>query len=301
MSCAIGIDVGGTKVAGAVVRFPSGELAHKCALPTSPERGGEAVLADVLALVRDLINAARAHGLHPAGIGLGLCELVDLEGNVTSDFTVKWLGAPVQARLGAIAPAVVESDVRAHAKAEATLGAGRGYRDFVFISAGTGISSCLVIDGMPYPGARGNALVCATSPLTLSTDDGARVSQVLEEFASGPAIAQRFGVARAEAVFAAAARGDARALHVLTTAGAALGNTAAFLANVLDPEAIIVGGGLGSADGPYWDAFVATTREYIWSPDTRALPIVHAALGNDAGIIGAAATAWARFEGRARP
>lgn len=300
MSCAIGIDVGGTKIAGAVVRFPSGELAHRRTLATASERGGQPVLTDVLALARDLVTAARADGLRVAGIGLGLCELVDLAGNVTSEFTVKWLGTPVQARLSAVAPAIVESDVRAHARAEAALGAGRDYRDFVFISAGTGISSCLVIGGMPYPGARGNALVCATSPLTLAMDDGARVSQVLEEFASGPAIAQRFGAARAEVVFAAAARGDARATQVLTTAGAALGNTAAFLANVLDPEAIIIGGGLGSADGPYWDAFVATTREHIWSPETRTLPIVHAALGNDAGIIGAAATAWAKFGGMTR-
>jgi glucokinase len=301
MSIAIGIDVGGTKIAGAVVRLPSGELAHKRTMPTSPERGGEPVLADVLALARDLVDAARDESQGASCIGLGLCELVDLQGNVTSDFTVKWLGVPVQAQLSAIAPAVVESDVRAHARAEAALGAGRDYHDFVFISAGTGISSCLVTGGAPYPGARGNALVCATSPLTLATDDGARVSQVLEEFASGPAIAQRFGAARAEEVFAAAARGDARARHVLTTAGAALGNTVAFLANVLDPEAIIVGGGLGSADGPYWDAFVATTREHIWSPRTRMLPIVHAALGNNAGVIGAAVTAWAKFTDQGRP
>ncbi len=286
----IGIDVGGTKIAGGLVRFPSGELTHKRTLPTLPQRGGEPVLQDVLAMAQALMNEATKDGVRVAGIGVGICELVDPRGNVTSDFTVKWKGVPVQARLNELAPAVVESDVRAHAKAEAMFGEGRRYRDFVFLSVGTGISSCLVQNGVPYAGARGNALVCATSPLTLFLDDGTRVSQVMEEFSSGSGIAQRFGVERAEAVFEAAMKGDKRAVHVLESAGAALGNTAAFLANVLDPEAIIVGGGLGSASGPYWDRFIDVTREHIWSDDTRALPILKAALANDAGIIGAAAS-----------
>lgn len=114
----------------------------------------------------------------------------------------------------------------------------------------------------------------------------------MEEFSSGLAIARRFGVERAEAVFEAASKGDARARHILESGGAALGNTAAFLANVLDPPAIIVGGGLGTADGPYWERFVSVTREHIWSDDTRSLPILKAALGNDAGIVGAAASAF---------
>jgi glucokinase len=286
----IGLDVGGTKIAGGLVQFPSGELTHKRTLPTLPQRGGELVLQDVLALAQQLMADAASKGIHVAGIGLGICELVDPHGNVTSDFTVKWESVPVRARLSEIAPAVVESDVRAHAKAEAMFGAGQHFSDFVFLSVGTGISSCLVQDGVPYAGARGNALVCATSPLTLFLEDGSHISQVMEEFSSGSGIAHRFGVDRAEAVFHAAAKGDKRALHVLESAGAALGNTAAFLANVLDPEAIIVGGGLGSAGGLYWDRFVQVTREHIWSDDTRALPILKAALANDAGIIGAAAT-----------
>jgi glucokinase len=286
----IGIDVGGTKIAGGIVQFPSGELTHKRARPTLPGRGGEPVLHDALAMAHELMSDAANEGLSIAGIGLGICELVDPHGNITSDFTVKWKGVPVQARLGELAPAVVESDVRAHAKAEAMFGEGRRFRDFVFLSVGTGISSCLVQNGNPYAGARGNALVCSTSPLTLYLEDGTSVSQVMETFSSGSGIAQRFGVERAEAVFEAAANGDARALHVLESAGAALGNTTAFLANVLDPEAIIVGGGLGSAGGPYWQRFVEVTREHIWSDDTRTLPILKAALANDAGVIGAAAS-----------
>jgi glucokinase len=65
-----------------------------------------------------------------------------------------------------------------------------------------------------------------------------------------------------------------------------------WLTNVLDPEAIVVGGGLGLSDGLYWESFITSTRRHIWSGVHRELPIVHAATGMDAGLIGAAAAAW---------
>jgi glucokinase len=67
-----------------------------------------------------------------------------------------------------------------------------------------------------------------------------------------------------------------------------------FLVNVLDPEAVVVGGGLGLAGGIYWSAFERATREHIWSDTARDLPILPAALGPDSGLIGAAAAAWKR-------
>jgi glucokinase len=97
-------------------------------------------------------------------------------------------------------------------------------------------------------------------------------------------------VARAEAVFRLAETGDAAALEVIESAGEALGVSAGFLVNVLDPELVIVGGGLGLAGGPYWEAFIQATREHIWSAASRDLPIVTAKLAEHAGVIGAAAS-----------
>jgi glucokinase len=64
------------------------------------------------------------------------------------------------------------------------------------------------------------------------------------------------------------------------------------LVNVLDPEAIVVGGGLGSCEGLFWEDFIASTRRQIWSEVHRNLPILHAGTGTDAGLIGAATAAW---------
>lgn len=294
---AVGLDVGGTKIAGGLVEGATGRLRGRRTLPTGALRGGEAVLADVLAVARDLLAEARAAGLDVAGIGLGVAELVDARGRITSEQTIGWRGLPVQERLCQLAPAVVESDVRAAALAEAAFGAGRSYSTFAYVTVGTGISSCLVQDGRPYGGARGNALVLATAPLTATCPHcGAEVHTVVEEIASGPALVTRYNAirgAQAEVtggheVLAAAGRGDAAAQGVVRSAGAALGMAVGFLANVLDPMAIVVGGGLGLAGGLYWDSFVSAVREHIWSEETRGLAILTAALGIDAGTVGAA-------------
>jgi glucokinase len=131
------------------------------------------------------------------------------------------------------------------------------------------------------------------------------VHPVLEEFASGPAIAKRFADTKneqcrgtCEDVFKAASNGDKDANEILTSAGEALGVSVAFLVNVLDPEMIVVGGGLGTAPGLYWDNFVPSCREHIFAENSRGLPIVTARLGVDAGLVGAATLVLAKKGGR---
>jgi glucokinase len=302
---AIGLDIGGTKIAAGVVLWPSGEILRRTILPTKPTRGGEEVLSDTYDLARQLYDWAREERIEVAGLGAGVPELVDPQGNVTSSCTIDWRDRPVQQKLSEIAPAQVESDVRAAAVGEAIFGAGREHRLFVYITVGTGISYCLVRDAQPFKGAKGNAIVMASSPLsTVCTHCGVKLRPVLEEFASGPAIAKRFAQATngestetCEQVFCAALGGNRHAVEILTSAGGALGVSAAFLVNVLDPEMIVVGGGLGTAGGLYWDAFERSCREHIFADNTRGLPIVPARLGTDAGLVGAAAVVFARHHG----
>jgi glucokinase len=91
-------------------------------------------------------------------------------------------------------------------------------------------------------------------------------------------------------VVAAVEAGEPTAIEVVQSGGAALGVGVGWLVNVLDPEAIVVGGGLGVSGGLYWSSFVASTRTHIWSDESRKLPILPAQLGADAGLIGAAAS-----------
>jgi glucokinase len=123
------------------------------------------------------------------------------------------------------------------------------------------------------------------------------VSMALEELASGPALVRRYNLRRAsravhcEDVLEYARQGDPDAVRVVREAGEALGSGVGFLVNVLDPEVVVVGGGLGLAKGLYWDNFLDSLRRHIWADASRMLPVLRAELGTDAGLIGAAALA----------
>ena len=119
----------------------------------------------------------------------------------------------------------------------------------------------------------------------------------LEKFAAGPALAARLNMARpsfagtAREVLSLAEAKDPLALAVVTSAGEALGAAIGQLINVLDPEAVIIGGGLGLATGQFRSSMETAMRTYIWSDLHRDIPLLSAEMGNDAGFIGAALAA----------
>jgi predicted NBD/HSP70 family sugar kinase len=122
--------------------------------------------------------------------------------------------------------------------------------------------------------------------------------RTLEEMASGLGLVAHYNQRRpvqaetGQAILAAAATGDPVAVDVVRCGGEALGASVGLLVSVLDPEAVVVGGGLGLSEGLFWESFVASTRRHIWSDVHRELPVVRAQTGRDAGLIGAALAAW---------
>jgi glucokinase len=299
----IGVDVGGTKIAAGAVELGSGAVAFRRETPTRPERGAAALLADIEMLAETIAGELRSDGRVPAAVGIGVPELVDAAGHIRSAHLLDWSTIPLTDRLGAIAPAFIAADVRAAALAEARHGAGREFDSFAYISIGSGISSTVVQDGVPLVGARGGALVLSSGSLGVPCPECSTWTEfVLEDYASGPALARRYAAATgqvvegAEAVIAAANDGDATAVRIVDSAADALGSSLGWLVNVLDPEAIVVGGGLGLAPGRFRDRLIEATRNHIWNPGARGLSFVSAALGADAGLIGAALTSAAKTE-----
>jgi len=295
----IGIDLGGTKIAAALVSFPSATIVMKQIIPTLPDRGGQAVLEDTIALAKKLEAHAASIHAKVQGIGIGIAELVNPNGEITSEYSIPWRNLLAKAALSEIAPTEFDSDARAPARAEALFGAGAPFKNFVYLTVGTGISHCLVLDGHPYLGAHGHAIIAGSGILSFECENcGAIQEQVLEQYAAGPSLIARYNhqsgatFVSGQQVTAAASAGDKIAEQVIRSAAASLGNTAGFLINVLDPEALIVGGGLGLSGGLYWDTFTSSTRNHIWSDDSRDLPILKAGLAADAGVIGAAALIW---------
>jgi glucokinase len=269
VTIALGLDVGGTKIAAARIDVESGAILASRRIPTGAGRGSEAVLADCRTLAREL-----AEGVDVAALGLAVCELVDPGGRVRSAETVDWRYTDLPAAFAAIAPTRVESDVRAAAIAEARLGAGRGEPDFLYVSVGSGISHCLMVGGSPRAGVRGSAIGTG-APL-------------VERWSSGLALARLSGHRTAEAALA-----DPAAEDVVADGAWRLGLVLAGLVNALDPGAVIIGGGLGLHDG-YRERVVATLRAEVYDPDARELPVLRAGLGADAPVIGAALVASTR-------
>ncbi len=295
----VGVDVGGTKISAARVSFPDGTIHGRRRWPTFANRGSDAVLTDIWNAVEGLALEARAEGIVIRAIGIGLCELVSPSGTILSNHIIDWRNAPVRERLARLAPVTLEADVRAAALAEYHYGAGRDRRQFVYLTVGTGISSCLMLEGRPYTGTRGATGTIASSPFLWRCETCRRLdSRTLEELASGPGLLARYrarhpqSVHRAEDVLAAAARGEGDAVEIVESGGAALGIAGAWLVNTLDPEALVVGGGLGLAGGLYWNAFVESVRRHIWSETQADVPIVPGGCDLDAGVLGAATAAW---------
>jgi predicted NBD/HSP70 family sugar kinase len=132
----LGIDVGGTKIAAGVVDPASGAIIRSETIATEPGRGGAAVLADTVDLAARLIAAAEPR---VSRIGVGVPQLVDNEGRIRGAYNFDWTDLSVRERLSALAPATIESDVRAAARAEARFGAGRGRETFAYVTIGTAV------------------------------------------------------------------------------------------------------------------------------------------------------------------
>jgi glucokinase len=251
---ALGVDVGGTKIAATRVDIVRGAVLETRRRPTAPARGPDAVLEDCRAMIGELGGGT---------VGLSVCELVGPDGRVRSAQTVDWRDTDLRATFDA-----VDSDVRAAAVAEARFGAGRSAPDFLYVTVGTGISHCLMVDGRPRLGVRGSAIVTGAPPV--------------EQWSGGLALARRSGHATAEETLA-----DPAAAEVVEDGARRLGLALAVLVNALDPGAVVVGGGLGLEDS-YRARVEAALRAAIEDPDARDLPLLPAALGADAPVIGAA-------------
>lgn len=295
--CAIGVDLGGTKSAAGLVTLPEGQVLARRLAPTEPQRGGPAVLATVAGLVQELKLESERLGFRPVALGLGIAELVDVAGRIVSAATIDWRGFDPIERLQAECrlPTRIDADVRVAARAEAKWGAGQHAQSFLFITVGTGISASLVIEGQPYAGARGlTGTFASAAGLATSEREGLVRTIPLEHYASGPAIAARYQAlhptseADAREVLALSDAGETDARQVVESAGAALGSAIAALVNMLDPDRIVLGGGLGLAGGVYLEALDEALRGGIWSEHHRGLPLVLATLGVDAGLMGAA-------------
>ncbi len=284
---ALGVDIGGTKTRAALID-PGGRIVAVEETPTGGVPRADPGLRASFGIARAVADAARARDLRVECVGVGVPEFVEPDGVLHSALVIAWEEQPrdLFAELG---PVTVESDVRCGAIAESVLGAGRDRSSMLYVSVGTGISATLVLDGTAWAGARGEAISLGEFPVDRVADPSSE--STLEEFASGGAMGRRLGLAGAREAMTLAAQGDARAAAVVASSAIALGSALAWAVSLVDPEIVVLGGGLGTSGGAWFELVLERYRA-LGSPGIP--PVVAARLGAESGVIGAGLVAWGR-------
>jgi glucokinase len=307
----IGIDIGGTNIKMGAVDY-SGSILQSIKISTEAQKGVDALLERVRSLVFDVMSRLPDCKLRGIGVGIPGAVLFK-EGIVTQAPNIPALGGlPIRQMLQdrIEAPCFLENDANAIALGEFWQGAGRGYKNICLLTLGTGTGGGVIIDGELLHGADGMAaelghiaVVADGAPCTCGSRG------CLETFASANGMLRilaeeltlNSGSALSmipkqqvtpEIIYGQAKKGDAVAQRVLERAGIGLGVGLASLVNMLNPEIIIIGGGVSAA----WDLLIPPAikvmKQRAFRQMSARVKIVRAAKENDAGIYGCSYLAW---------
>ncbi|MFF9280157.1 ROK family protein [Streptomyces griseosporeus] len=297
----IALDVGGTGMKAALVGA-DGELLHRSRRPTGRERGPDAVVDAVLGFAADLRAHGEQHLGEPASAaGVAVPGIVDeRDGIAAYSANLGWRDVPLRdllaRRLGGV-PVALGHDVRAGGLAEGRIGAGRGADRFLFVPLGTGIAGAIGIGGRVEAGAHG----CAGEIGHVVVRPGGAPCPCgqrgcLERYASAAAVSEAWAAATGDPDADAAdcaksvASGDPNAVRVWREAVDALADGLVTALTLLDPRAIVIGGGLAEAGETLFTPLRDAVRQRV---TFQKLPeIVPAALGDTAGCLGAGLLAW---------
>ena len=305
-SYCFGIDIGGTTVKCGLF-LTTGELCEKWEIKTRTENGGKAILPDVAAAIQSKMGEKGIAKEQVTGVGVGVPGPVVKEREVTVAVNLHWghtmLADELEALLGGI-PVKVGNDANVAALGEMWKGGGEGTKNLIMATLGTGVGGGIIIDGKIITGSHGAGgeigHACVEPTETEACNCGNK--GCLEQMASATGIvrlAKRILDENTEAtvlkkdrisaksVFDAYKAGDKVAARIVDKFAGYLGNALAIFSCVVDPEIIVIGGGVSKAGQPLIDAVEKYFRRdaFVTCKDT---PIVLAKLDNDAGIYGAA-------------
>lgn len=304
----IGIDIGGTKIAAHVsdrdyksyfeskralpalsnpemLEGLAGDVAHQVALV----EGRKAMFKTITVLCYDLIARARKQNLEVQAIGIGSTGQVDPDAGMIVDANpniLGWTGASIketlQAELGL--PIILENDVRVMAVAETTLGAGKDYQHVLCITVGTGIGGAIVLGGELWRGAHFSAGEVGF----IRVRDG----ETVETLYSGTGIAKHYNARHTtnytlRDMASLAEEGDESCIKAIQSSASGAGDYLAPIIAILDPEAVVIGGGVPDIGDLWWQAFTESIANFSLK-SVRNTPILKAEMGNRAGMIGSA-------------
>ena len=290
-----GVDLGGTKIEGAIVDIAqAGRALWRVRVPTESQSGYDHVLGQTRKLIEELEAAS---GLpRPDVIGFGTPGTVEpATGTMKNCNTVCLNGRPLSADLSATLGVTVKiaNDANCLALAEATLGAARGKGVVVALILGTGVGSGIVVHGRVLEGLHGIAGEWGHNPMR---DEAAQCycgrRGCVETVISGPSLERFYRAQTGEdvplpGIAARAARGEVAARATLERLRAKFGEAIAAVINVLDPDAVVIGGGVGNIAALYDGETRQAVLRHLFNPELRT-EFLRPLLGDSAGVFGAA-------------
>jgi glucokinase len=291
------LDIGGTKIAAGLVD-PSGALVHTATRPTPKNQGAEQVWVVIQQMIAETMRAA---GGAIRAVGIGSAGPIDLAAGTVSPINIPcWREFPLRDRVAGAVPGVpvrLAGDGVCMALGEHWRGAGRGAGFLLGMVVSTGVGGGLVLDGVPYHGRTGNAGHVGHVVVEL---DGQLCScgghGCVETVAAGPwmtrwALANGWvgpPDANALSLAEAADAGDAVAARAFRRGATALAAMIASVGAVCDLDLVVIGGGVAKSGRTLFDPLDEALAGYAGLEFIRGLRVVPAALGGDAGLIGAA-------------
>ena len=293
----LALDIGGTKIAVGLVD-PAGALVQTAILPTPKNQGVEQVWSIVHQMIADALKAAEGA---IRAVGIACAGPIDLAAGTVSPINIpSWRGFPLRDRVAAAVPDVpvlLAGDGVCMALGEHWRGAGRGVAFVLGMVVSTGVGGGLVLDGEPYHGRTGNAGHVGHVVVELDGQPclcGGR--GCVETVAAGPWMtrwAEANGWAAppgadAKVLADAAAAGDPVAVRAFHRGATALAAMIASVGAVCDLNLVVIGGGVARSGRTLFDPLTAALSDYAGLSFIRDLRVVPAALGGDAGLIGAA-------------
>ncbi|MCD7715462.1 MAG: ROK family glucokinase [Lachnospiraceae bacterium] len=301
-----GIDVGGTTVKCGLLSV-EGELLENWEIPTRMEDNGSHILPDVAETILQKIAQKNLDKAEIAGVGIGIPGPVNDAGEVPVAVNLHWGYVNVVKELGELTGLTVKAgnDANVAALGELWQGGGAGYQDMIMVTLGTGVGGGIILGGKIVAGAHGaggeighahvsdtitEACNCGNHGCleqVASATGIANLARQILDSSDEPSLMRGHKFVSAKTVFDAVKEGDALAIRVAEEFGDCLGKALAVFAVVVDPQIIVIGGGVSKAGPVLLDYIVEPFKKHTFSA-CRNTEFALAKLGNDAGIYGAA-------------
>lgn len=310
----IGVDLGGTNLRTGLLTA-QGEIIYRHKEATHVSDGWQKVVSRLVQDIQMQRQYAVQRGFTVAAVGVGAPGVIHVDEGVVvrSPNFPDWNNIPLKALLeeALAVPVVIENDANAAALGEQWRGAGQDIKSMILLTLGTGVGGGIILDSKIWHGADGMA--GEIGHMTLMPEGrpcSCRNVGCLEMYASARGILQSFRECHAESgsktrfneamtaadVYEAARTGDITALRVMKDMGTMLGIGIANLINIFNPERVVIGGGVKDA----WPLFIDSVREEVtrraFEVPARRTQIVPSLLGDDAGMVGAAAAALQKIK-----